>query len=70
MPAEVFEIFEWIIDAFGGWRYVFSRSFRQRTHARWKAQGRGTAFVEILCGGIGVLLTVFFLWVLVALLRG
>ncbi|HEU4507783.1 MAG TPA: hypothetical protein VFR78_06070 [Pyrinomonadaceae bacterium] len=70
MPADVFEIFDWIIDGFAGWRYVFSRSFRKRTHARWRVEGWGTAFVEILFGGIGVLLTVVVVWVLVALLTG
>ena len=69
MLADVFELFDWIVNAFAGWRYVFSPSFRQRTHTRWKAQGWGTAAIEILVGALGVLLTLFLLWVLISFLR-
>jgi hypothetical protein len=69
MPADALEIFEWIANALAGWRYLFSPSFRQRTHARWKAEGRGTAFVEILLAAVGMLVTLFLLWLVVSLLR-
>ena len=70
MPSDAFEILEWIVNAFAGWRYLFSRSFRQRTHARWKSEGRVTAFIDILFGGSGVLLTLVLLWLLVSFLSG
>ncbi len=69
MPADVLEIFDWIANAFAGWRYLFSRSFRRRTHARWKAEGRGKAFVDILFGTLGLLFTVFLIWLVINLLR-
>ena len=69
MPADALEIFEWIGNAFAGWRYLFSPSFRRRTHARWKAEGRGTAFVEILFGAMAMLFTLFLLWLVVDMLR-
>lgn len=69
MPADALEIFEWMANAFAGWRYIFSPSFRQRTHARWKVEGRGTAVLEILFGAAGMLFTLFLLWLVVDLLR-
>lgn len=69
MPAEVLEIFDWIASGLAGWRYLFSSSFRQRTHARWKAEGRGKAFLDILFAVIGMLITLFLLWLVVYLLR-
>ena len=70
MPADALEIFDWIVDAFAGWRYLLSSSFRQRTHKRWKVEGRGKAFIEILFGGLGVLLTLLLMWLLIDVLRG
>ena len=69
MPAEVLEIFEWIGNAFAGWRYLFSPSFRRRTHARWKAEGRSKAFFDIIFGTFGMLFTIFVVWAVVSLLR-
>ena len=70
MPADVLEIFDWIANGFAGWRYLFSPSFRRRTHARWKAEGRSKAFFDILFGAVGMLITIFLLWVVVNLFRG
>ena len=70
MAADALEVFDWIVDAFAGWRYLLSPSFRQRTHQRWKVEGRGKMFIEILFGGLGVLLTLFLAWLLVAVVRG
>lgn len=70
MPADALEIFDWIADAFAGWRYLLSSRFRQRIHKRWRVEGRGKAFIEILFGGLSVLLTLFLLWLLIGLLSG
>jgi len=67
---EALEIFDWLGNAFASWRYLLSSSFRQRTHKRWKVEGRGKAFIEILFGGFGMLLTVLLLWLLIDVLRG
>lgn len=70
MPLEAFEIFGWFADALRGWRYLFSPSFRRRTHERWKKEGRGKAAIEILFGGLAVFFTLLLLWVLIKVLRG
>jgi hypothetical protein len=70
MLADALEIFDWIVDAFAGWRYLLSPSYRQRTNKRWKGEGRGKAFIEILFGGLGILLTLLLLWLLIGTLRG
>ncbi len=70
MPLDALEIFGWIGDAFNGWRYVFSPTFRQRTHKRWKAEGRGKAFIEILFGALGMVVTVLLVWLMVQLVGG
>ena len=70
MPADILEIFDWIGYAFSGWRYLLSPSFRQRTNKRWKAEGRGKAAIEILFGALGMLLTLFLVWLVVDVLRG
>lgn len=70
MPADALEIVDWIITGVAGWRYLLSPSFRQRTHARWKAEGRGKAVIEILVACLGMLVTVALGWVVVSLLNG
>ncbi len=67
---EALEIFGWIEDAFAGWRYLLSSAFRQRTHKRWRIEGRGKAFIEILFGAVSVSLTLILLGLLIDLLRG
>lgn len=32
-----------------GWRYLFSHSYRTRTHARWKSRSAVYAVIEIIC---------------------
>ena len=70
MPADALEIVDLLANALAGWRYLFSSSFRLRTHARWKAEGWGTALIEILFGAVSMLFTLFLLWLVVHLLRG
>ena len=66
---EALEIFDWLANAFAGWRYLFSSSFRQRTNKRWKVEGRGKALIEVLFGGFGILLTLLLLWLLIDVLQ-
>ena len=66
---EALEILDWFGNAFAGWRYLFSSSFRQRTHKRWKVEGRGKALIEVLFGGFGILLTLLLLWLLIDVLQ-
>lgn len=67
---DALDMVHWIEDAFAGWRYLLSASFRRRTHKRWKSEGRGTALIEILFGAIGVLASLFLVWLLIDFARG
>ena len=67
--SDALEIFDLIVDAFSGWRYLFSPAYRRRTHERWKVEGRLTQFFDILLGGFGVLLTLGMLWLVINILR-
>lgn len=69
MPFETLEIFGWLIDGLAGWRYLFSASFRQRTHKRWKAEGWERAVIEIFFGGLAVFLTLLLAWALIGVIR-
>lgn len=64
------EILDWVEDAFAGWRYLISSSFRQRTHKRWKVDGRGKVFIEVLFGGLGVIVSLLLFCVAIVLLTG
>jgi hypothetical protein len=46
--AIVGELLYWLRGAIGGWRYLFSRSYRERTHARWRRRNSVYAAVEIV----------------------
>ena len=62
MPGEFFEIVDWVVYAVSGWRYIFSSSFRQRTHRRWKVEAELTVVFEIVFALAGIALTLLPLW--------
>lgn len=70
MPTDALEFLSWIIDGFGGWRYLISPAFRKRTHDRWKREGWTTALIDILLGSLAVVFTLFLLSLLILLLAG
>ena len=37
---ELGELFDWLINGFAGWRYLFSRPYRQQLHQQWRHQSR------------------------------
>ncbi len=41
-----------------GWRYVFSRRYRNHTHERWKTERPSEIIGEVALYGIGLLLTI------------
>lgn len=62
MLGAILELGEWIIYGVLGWRYIFSKSFRKRTHQRWKLEAELTVFMEVVLGLSGVVLTLLPLW--------
>ena len=70
MPADAFELLNWIVDGLAGWRYLVSPSFRKRTHDRWRRDGRGTALIEIFFGSLAVILTLVLFGLLILFLVG
>jgi hypothetical protein len=70
MPADALEFLSWLIDGLGGWRYLLSRSFRQRTHERWRLEGWTSALAGILFGGLALVFTLLLLGLLAFFLLG
>jgi hypothetical protein len=63
MAGAIFEAFEWVLYAFLGWRYIFSSSFRERTHRRWKSESKLTVAFEIGEAVIGVSVSLFLVYI-------
>lgn len=70
MPADAFELLNWIVDALAGWRYLISPSFRKRTHDRWRRDGWATALIEILFGSLALIFTAVLICLLILFLFG
>lgn len=66
-PFEALELAEWVQAAGAGWRYLCSRSFRNRTHSRWQQQSRRRVAWDVVCGLAGIALTCFLLYVIISL---
>jgi hypothetical protein len=56
---ELTELFDWLINGGAGWRYLLSRSYRQKVHQRWRQQSRLTVATEIFWGLLAFLFTSF-----------
>ena len=73
MPASIFEALEftdWFRAAFGGWRFVFSASFRRETRARWKHESSLRIVWDVLCGLAGIAFTLLLVYVVISLFAG
>ncbi|HZJ42978.1 MAG TPA: hypothetical protein VFD63_04360 [Pyrinomonadaceae bacterium] len=57
MALEILELGEWVVRGVFGWRYIFSRSFREQTHRSWKYESWLT--VVVLEVGISLTAVVF-----------
>ena len=64
MALEILEILELFAYGFFGWRYIFSSTFRERTHKRWKFESRLTICLEIFFGAVGIVLTLLPVWLM------
>jgi len=71
MPViEAIEFIDWFRAVFGGWRFVFSPSFRQKTRARWKDESWLRIAWDVLCGVAGVAFSLLLVYVIISLLAG
>jgi len=73
MPGSIFEAFEfidWFRAAFGGWRFVFSPSFRLEMRARWKHETRLRLVWDVVCGVAGIAFTLLLVYFLIGLFAG
>jgi len=73
MPASIFEAVEfidWFRAAFGGWRFLFSTSFRRETRARWEDESWLRIIWDVLCGMAGIAFTFLLIYVVISLFAG
>lgn len=73
MPASILEALEftdWIRAAFGGWRFVFSSTFRGETRARWMQESWLRVVWDIVCGVAGIAFTLLLAYVIISLFAG
>ena len=61
MIGETGEIFEWFKAAFGGWRYLFSSSYRKVKNNEWRNEKSIYIVWDVICGIAGVAFSVFLL---------
>ena len=59
------EFLYWLRGLIAGWRYLFSRSYRARTHARWKHRSSVYAAIEIICAAFACATSLFLLYLLI-----
>ncbi len=67
---EALELVEWLQAAVAGWRYLFSHSFRNQTHFRWRQQSRWRVTWDVICGLAGIAFTCLILYVIISLFVG
>lgn len=66
MPLDSLDLFEFLARSISGWRFLGSRSYRERTLARWSQQRQMETMQEILGALIGMFFTVLVPLLLVA----
>jgi hypothetical protein len=54
VPGALAEITAWAEPAAGGWRYLFSDSYRAQKHADWRHEHPGYVVLDLLGGIIGI----------------
>jgi hypothetical protein len=56
MPSlfDALEFTDWFRAAFGGWRFIFSASFRSQMRERWKHESWLYITADVLCGLAGI----------------
>ena len=63
----VAEITAWLEPIAGGWRFLFSPSFRARTREAWRHERIGFVIWEVFWGVAGILVSLAIACILVAL---
>ncbi len=62
MPLDdLIEGIHFLENTVGGWRYLFSRSYRLKKHREWQEQGLGAALLDVVVGLAGVVISLVLL---------
>jgi hypothetical protein len=67
--SEIIEAIGKIIQGGFGFRYLFSRNYRERTRERWKTQSRMSVAFEVIEAVIGMGCIIIILFVLFGVLK-
>ncbi|MBA3037094.1 MAG: hypothetical protein FP814_11455 [Desulfobacterium sp.] len=59
MIGETGEIIDWFKTAFGGWRYLFSSTYRKAKNLDWRNEKPIYIVWDLICGIAGVAFSVF-----------
>ena len=57
MPLYFLDLFEFLGRSLAGWRFLGSRSYRERTRARWSQQRQMETMQEVIGAVIGMVIT-------------
>jgi hypothetical protein len=65
--SEIIEAIGKVIEGGLGFRYLFSKAYRERTRQRWKSQSRISIAFEVFEAAIGVAFIIIILFVLLGI---
>ncbi|OGP54453.1 MAG: hypothetical protein A2Y65_09740 [Deltaproteobacteria bacterium RBG_13_52_11] len=67
--SEIIEAIGKVIEGGFGFRYLFSRTYRERTRQRWKSQSRISIAFEVFEAAIGVAFIIIILFALLGIVQ-
>jgi len=65
MLGELFELYDWMLAATAGWRFVLQPSYRNQVLSGWKEKPWYRVTWEIICGLAGIAFSFLILFALV-----
>jgi hypothetical protein len=69
-PGALGDFIHFLGNAFAGWRYVFSPSYRRRIHARWESQSQLQIAQDVTSAIVGCLFLLLLLCLMVSFFAG
>lgn len=70
MIGEIGEVFEWLSAATAGWRFLFSRVYREKVLSGWRDESPYSVAWDIICGLAGIALTIALVVLIISLMLG
>ena len=70
LASGIGELLDWLLGAVAGWRYVFSPSYRRRTHARWRDEAWIYIAFDVICAAVACAFSLFLLAGLIRVFAG